>query len=55
MGENKKSVIIVGGGLGGVSAAIALSTRGYDVTIFEKNSHLCGKLNVLKRKDFHLI
>ncbi len=45
-----KKVLIIGGGLGGVSAAIHLKTAGYDVELHEKNDHVGGKLN-LKEKD----
>ncbi|MHC4885558.1 MAG: phytoene desaturase family protein [Planctomycetota bacterium] len=38
-------ISVVGGGLGGLSAAIALATRGDTVTLFEKNAHFGGKLN----------
>ena len=34
-GTNEK-VIIIGGGLGGLSAAIRLQSRGFQVTILEK-------------------
>ena len=33
----KKKVIVIGAGLGGISAAIMLKINGYDVEIFEKN------------------
>lgn len=42
----KKRVAIVGGGLGGMSAAISLANAGYAVTLCEKNARLGGKLNV---------
>jgi diapolycopene oxygenase len=41
----QKNVAVIGGGLGGISAAISLANRGYQVDLFEKNSHLGGKLN----------
>lgn len=40
----KKSVAIIGGGLGGISAAISLAQSGFDVSLYEKNGHLGGKL-----------
>lgn len=46
--HHKKKVIVVGGGLGGISAAISLVQDGYDVSVFEKNEKIGGKLNVLK-------
>jgi diapolycopene oxygenase len=38
-------VVVVGAGLGGISAAISLASEGFDVTVFEKNAHVGGKLN----------
>ena len=35
---------IIGGGLAGLSAAHTLAQAGFDVTLFEKNGHLGGKL-----------
>ena len=43
--NNASKVSIIGGGLGGISAAISLATEGYDVELYEKNDHLGGKLN----------
>lgn len=40
-----KKAVVIGGGLGGLSAAISLANRGYSVSLFEKNEHLGGKLN----------
>lgn len=45
-------VVVVGGGLGGLSAAVELATRGADVTIVESNGHLGGKMNVLAQDGF---
>ena len=42
----KKKIIVIGAGLGGLSAAISLQQSGYDVEIFERNSHIGGKLNL---------
>ena len=47
-----KSVIVIGGGLGGLSAAISLAQKGYKVSLFEKNNHLGGKLNRLEQDGF---
>lgn len=41
-----KKIIVVGGGLGGLAAAIRLSVDGHQVTILEKNERVGGKLNV---------
>ncbi|MFW6269883.1 MAG: phytoene desaturase family protein [Bacillota bacterium] len=40
-----KEVLVIGGGLGGISAAISLAAEGFQVKLFEKNKHLGGKLN----------
>ena len=49
---NPKQVIVIGSGLGGLSAAISLAQEGYAVTIHEKNSKIGGKLNVLKEQGY---
>jgi diapolycopene oxygenase len=42
-----KKVAVIGGGLGGLSAAISLAALpDYQITLIEKNKHLGGKLNV---------
>ncbi len=47
-----KKVIIIGGGLGGLSAAISLASAGFKVTLLEKNDKLGGKLNILTKDGF---
>lgn len=37
-----KKVLVVGGGLAGMEAAITLAKRGHDVTLCEKDSELGG-------------
>lgn len=46
------SVVVVGAGLGGLSAAISLAAAGYRVRVFEKNKRVGGKLNLMRRKGF---
>jgi len=48
----KKHVVVIGAGLGGMSAAIMLAQSGFQVTILEKNSNLGGKLNQLQTNGF---
>ncbi|SFK38129.1 diapolycopene oxygenase [Halobacillus dabanensis] len=48
----KKTAIVVGAGLGGLSAAIRLTADGYDVKVIEKNSNIGGKLNRREGKGF---
>ncbi len=43
--QNKKKVMIIGGGPGGMQAAITAFDRGHQVTLFEKSSILGGTLN----------
>lgn len=43
-----KNVIIIGGGLGGLAAAVTLAHAGFHVRLFEKNRHLGGKLMPVK-------
>jgi diapolycopene oxygenase len=50
--REQKAVVVIGAGLGGMSAAIMLAKAGMRVTIVEKNSHLGGKLNLLETKGF---
>jgi phytoene desaturase len=47
-----KSVIIVGAGLGGLSAALRLAKKGYKVEIIEKNAQAGGRLNQIKKDGF---
>lgn len=48
----RKKVVIVGAGLGGLSAAIHLAIKGYDVTVFEKNSFVGGKAGKIEINGF---
>lgn len=52
MKNKQKSVIVLGGGLGGLSAAVSLAQEGFDVSLYEKNDHLGGKLNRLEANGF---
>lgn len=42
--ESPRTAAVVGAGLAGFSAAHTLARRGFEVTLFEKNAHLGGKL-----------
>lgn len=50
--SSKKKVAVIGAGLGGMSAAIMLARSGFEVTIFEKNAQVGGKLNLLQTQGF---
>jgi len=45
-------VVVIGAGLGGLSAAISLAAAGLKVQVHEKNRQPGGKLNVLKKEGF---
>jgi diapolycopene oxygenase len=46
------NVVVIGAGLGGMSAAIQLARSGFQVTVLEKNAHVGGKLNRLQTQGF---
>lgn len=43
-----KKIIVIGAGLGGLSAAIRLAAQGFSVTILEKNESVGGKVNFIE-------
>ncbi|MEO6723805.1 MAG: phytoene desaturase family protein [Blastocatellia bacterium] len=49
--ENRE-VIIIGGGLGGLSAAIHLRLAGFAVTLYEANDHIGGRANFIASDGF---
>jgi phytoene desaturase len=40
--------VVIGAGIGGLGASIRLAKLGYDVTVFEANNHVGGKMNNLQ-------
>lgn len=48
----QKTAVVIGGGLGGLSAAISLAQSGFQVSLYEKNQHLGGKLNRSEQDGF---
>src|ERR1700722_15293447 len=50
--KKQKKVIVIGAGLGGLSAAISLAQEGYAVEVHDKNDKVGGKLNVLRKDGF---
>lgn len=47
-----KKVLIVGAGVAGLTAAVRLQYLGYDVTLYEKNNQVGGKMNQIKEEGF---
>ncbi len=48
----RQKVNIIGSGIGGLSSAIRLASKGYEVTIFEKNNYPGGKLSEMHLGEF---
>ena len=48
-----KSVIVIGAGIGGITAAIHLARRGLNVTVLEKNSRPGGRCDRFSREGHH--
>ncbi|MBU2533128.1 MAG: FAD-dependent oxidoreductase [Alphaproteobacteria bacterium] len=51
--EMPASVMVVGGGPAGLEAARVAAVRGHDVTLFERNERLGGRLRDVHRIKFH--
>lgn len=55
VGKNKTMkhpIVIVGGGVGGMAAAIYLRLQGREVILFEKTERVGGKLNIVQQDGF---
>ncbi len=49
---NSRRIVIIGGGLAGMQAAITAADRGHDVVIFEKDNKLGGQLKIAGKAPF---
>lgn len=47
--ENTKSILVVGGGISGITAAVETAEVGYEVTLIEKNPYLGGRVTQLNK------
>jgi len=52
MAETGKRIIIVGAGPGGLTAGMILARRGFDVTIYEKETEVGGRNGELRLADY---
>lgn len=52
MGKAKKRIAIIGAGPGGLSCAMLLSSKGFDVTVFEKESESGGRNAPIRKGGF---
>jgi phytoene desaturase len=50
--NNHTNAIVVGSGIAGIASAIRLQIKGYNVTVFEKNTYPGGKLSDFKLGDY---
>ena len=41
----KKKVVVIGSGIAGITSAIRLKMRGYEVEVYESNSYTGGKIS----------
>ena len=48
----KKEIAIIGAGPGGLAAAMLLGAKGYDVTIYEKQSYVGGRTSEIKLGEY---
>jgi phytoene desaturase len=49
----QKSVIVIGAGIGGITAATHLTREGFHVTVLEKNAHPGGRCDRFSREGHH--
>jgi phytoene desaturase len=50
--NNKKTVIVIGAGIGGLATACLLAKKGYDVKIIEKNNSTGGRARIFTEQGF---
>jgi phytoene dehydrogenase-like protein len=50
----KKSVIIIGGGVGGTAVSALLAHKGFDVQLFDKNSLIGGRCTTYEKEGFKI-
>ncbi len=51
---SSQHAIVIGGGLGGLSAAIHLVRQGWRVTLYEQNESCGGRMSAIQQDGFHI-
>jgi len=49
---NKREIVVIGAGIGGLATAIRLAVGGYRVRLLEQNARVGGKLNLVEHQGF---
>lgn len=52
--DRRPHAVVIGGGLGGLSAAIHLAQEGWRVTVLEKNARCGGRMNMVEEEGFRI-
>jgi phytoene desaturase len=52
MEKHQHKAVVIGAGVGGLSVAIRLALKGYEVDVFEKNSYPGGKLSFFEQDGY---
>lgn len=47
-----KTISVIGSGVGGLTTAIRLQKAGYQVSIYEKEDRIGGKMNQIKKDGY---
>ncbi len=48
----QKKIIIIGSGIAGIASALRMKKKGYEVTVFEANDYVGGKLHVVEKEGY---
>ncbi|MCW3054723.1 MAG: phytoene desaturase [Chthonomonadales bacterium] len=52
--DHRPHAVVIGAGLGGLSAAIHLARDGWRVSVFEKNARCGGRMNMIEEEGFRI-